>query len=139
MRKSLLLLFVLVFFPLLVGFDWTESDPGPLWNTETVRLQFEDAYTPAGRTLITIETEIYNSVEVLVQHVEVHDEEGIEPVDGKFQIPVYQYVEALPDGIYHSRLRVVDLDGNVSGWAPFIYFRKAWLPLPPPGGCVLVR
>ncbi len=139
MKKLSKLLLIIVFATLTVGFEWTEDDPGPLWNTPTVKFTFDDAYTPLGIILIQIEMEVQDSDGAVVLTEEQTNEEGLTPVDDKFSFSVREYVQPLPNGLYSARLRVVDRNGNVSGWTPFFYFNKQWGTLDPPGGCALTR
>ena len=125
---------------LILGAGESEQDPSAIWNTPTVKFAFDDTYTMAGISLARIELEVYTTADVLVAEINAEDATGITPELTGFALPVYADLEALPnESTYWAQVRIIDTDGNTSGWSPKLWFSKNWRTLPPPTGCVLLR
>jgi len=125
---------------LILGAGESEQDPAIGWNTPSPKFVFDDTYTMTGISLARIELEIYTTADVLVAEINVTDSNGITPELRGFVLPIYAYLEALPnEAIYWAQGRVIDTDGNISEWSPKLWFSKNWRTLPPPTGCVLLR
>jgi len=125
---------------MILGAGESEQDPSAIWNTPTVKFAFDDVYTLAGISLARIELEVYTTADVLVAEINAEDATGITPELTGFALPVYADIEALPnESTYWAQVRIIDTDGNTSGWSPKLWFSKNWRTLPPPTGCVLLR
>ena len=148
MRKARMAVLALVFTTLIfaqvgdppvhmgVG---SESDPFVIYPSDTIRMTFDDTYTADGVVLVRIEVEVADTSGTVLRHEALDDANGLQPTDGKFSFPLKTYVDALPNaGTYLMRCRVVDKDGNTSGWTEQYYATKNWKTLPAPGGCVLL-
>jgi len=125
---------------MILGAGESEQDPSAIWNTPTVKFAFDDVYTLAGISLARIELEVYTTADVLVAEINAEDATGITPELTGFALPVYADLEALPnESTYWAQVRIIDTDGNTSGWSPKLWFRKNWRTLPAPTGCVMLR
>lgn len=108
----------------------TQADPMLVYNSPTVAVVFDDAYT--GVSLVRIDTEVMNPAgEVLATWTVTTW--NTEP--GAIKVPIRAQATTLPNGVYQIRVRVWDNFGNVSAWSTPLWVTKQWRDLPTPGGC----
>lgn len=136
---------VLIFALLVMGAEppWfpqdphagTEADPWPIYNSPTVAISF-NAYT---MQIVKAVAEVAKDKEFteVVATVELTGKENF-PRDAKFKFPIFEKVEALPNGLYWCRGRVWDQWGNRSAWSTPTAAKKTWDAPPPPGGCAII-
>ena len=113
----------------------TEADPFLIYNSDTVAISFDDAYTTDGFTLVRIEYEFSPVSGGDVTHGAVDDAEGFTPVDGRFRFGIRDAVVPLDNATYRLRIRVWNNTGNASLWTQWYYAEKDWRAVPQPGGC----
>ena len=133
MRRSISYLLLTILFAMLVVGAGARDDPALIYNSETVRLLFDDVYTPAGVTLSRIDCEVLNEAGVLVSTWNLMS--GWSVVAPDIVLPIRSQASALPNGLYQIRVRVWDNFGNVSPWSTTMWANKMWRDIPAPGGC----
>lgn len=115
----------------------TQEDPWIVYNSETVKLSFDNTY--AETQIVRTDAEILGSDDVKITDVSVIGAENFDSALTAWSIPIYETVSELPNGLYYIHARVWDENGNVSDWSEQCWIKKQWQELSPPGGCVILR
>ena len=148
-RSVLFLLGGLLAFAMLFGAPapdvdhaGTLDDPWVLYNSQTVGITW-DAY-PEGTVIASADCQVAFRIGGATEPIEytttytVTDQALLnDPLKPKLQL--YTYVENLANGTYWFRVRVSDVNGNVSTWTAPQVLTKDWKALEPPGGCAIFR
>lgn len=147
-RTVLFLLGGLLAFAMLFGApapDGTHAgtleDPWVLYNSQTVGITwdpYESAVLASADCQVAFrihdatEPGEYTTTYTVTDTALLND-----PVKPK--LPLRVYVENLANGTYWFRVRVSDVNGNVSPWTAPQVLVKDWKALEPPGGCAIFR
>lgn len=117
----------------LFGAENSQENPSPCWQTETVKLVFDDSYTGNGQTLFVIQFRACMPDETVFDTFSVENYDGIEPVEGKFTVGVYNYVANYQnDLLFYFQVRVMSEGGKTTDWSNKCWVYKNWEPISPP-------
>lgn len=133
MLRSIPRMILSLLFVLMILGAGTRDDPCLVYNTETVKVVFDDIYTSQGITLSIVECEVLSEAGIAVATWRLTS--GFTLVGAEYQVPIRVQASTLPNGLYQLRVRVVDTFGNVSGWSVVMWANKMWRDIPTPGGC----
>ena len=120
----------------------TLEDPWVLYKSQTVHI----GWTPYPEDVVLVKAECqvafrigdatepgeYTTTHTVTDQMLLNDQEHP-------KLPIWIYVENLANGTYWFRVRVTDVNGNVSDWTTAQVFVKDWKALEPPGGCAIFR
>lgn len=126
-------LFSLLFTVTMFAAGGTQDNPSPCWQTETVRLAFDDTYTPDGIKLFVIEIQACMPDGTVYDTFDRENYTGLTPKDGKFEISVYNQVANYQnDIVFYFQARVLGEGGKTSEWSNKLWVYKNWQPIVPP-------
>lgn len=111
----------------------TLEDPDLVYNTATVAVAFDDAYTAAGVLIARVDCEVATNTGTLVSTFSWTS--GWTIADGIVRVPIRVEATTLANGGYQVKVRAWDTFGNVSAYSDPYYVVKQWRVVERPGGC----